>query len=94
MCGYVAMVMVLMYCHSSELLPVRARYVASKPARLSPRDSGRFQQPFGGSKRVVLNALLLVGDRLWITFTDICWRWSGVSDDQSIELDIIRFGTG
>jgi outer membrane protein insertion porin family len=64
---------------------------------LGPRDTGQFQQPFGGSKRVLLNATLLlpVGDgaldkRLQL-FVD---GGQVFSNDQSIELDEIRFSAG
>lgn len=64
---------------------------------LGPRDQGRFRQPFGGSKRVLLNATLLlpVGDgaldkRLQL-FVD---GGQVFSNDQSIEVDDIRFSAG
>jgi len=64
---------------------------------LGPRDRGRFQQPFGGSKRVLLNATLLlpVGDgaldkRLQL-FVD---GGQVFSNEQSIEVDDIRFSAG
>ncbi len=64
---------------------------------LGPRDSSDFPQPFGGSKRVLLNATLLlpVGDgaldkRLQL-FVD---GGQVFSNDQSVELDEIRFTAG
>jgi len=64
---------------------------------LGPRDTSQFPQPFGGSKQVLLNATLLlpVGDgaldkRLQL-FVD---GGQVFSNDQSVELDEIRFSAG
>ncbi len=75
-----------------------SRSVRGYEARsLGPRDTSEFPQPFGGSKRILLNATLLlpIGDgaldkRLQL-FVD---GGQVFSNDQDIEFDDIRFTAG
>ncbi len=89
----------------TEALPFFRNYFAGgtrtvrgfEPRSLGPRDSSDFPDPFGGSKRVLLNATLFlpVGDgaldkRLQL-FVD---GGQVFSDEQDVELDEIRFTAG
>ncbi len=64
---------------------------------LGPRDGSQFDNPFGGSKRVLLNATLLlpVGDGALDKRLQLFLEGGQVfSNEQSIELDEIRFSAG
>ena len=64
---------------------------------LGPRDSSTFPQPFGGSKRVLMNASLLLPigsgalDKRLQLFVD---GGQVFSNDQDIEMDELRFAAG
>lgn len=68
-----------------------------EPRSLGPRDTGTFPQPFGGSKRVLLNASLFlpVGggalDKRLQMFVD---GGQVFANDDDIELDDVRFSAG
>lgn len=68
-----------------------------EPRSLGPRDTGRFPQPFGGSKRVLMNATLFlpVGggalDKRLQLFVD---GGQVFSNKDNIELDEVRFTAG
>ncbi|MFT6033352.1 MAG: outer membrane protein insertion porin family [Arenicella sp.] len=64
---------------------------------LGPRDTSTFPQPFGGSKRVLLNATILlpVGDGALDKRLQVFIDGGQVfSNEQNIELDDIRFSAG
>ena len=64
---------------------------------LGPRDSSEFPDPFGGSKRVLFNASLLlpVGDGALDKRLSLFVDGGQVfADEESIEFDEIRFSAG
>lgn len=68
-----------------------------EPRSLGPRDSSQFSDPFGGAKRVLFNASLLlpVGDGALDKRLSLFVDGGQVfSNEQSIELDEVRFAAG